>query len=617
MSHIPPHSDQDLFQDFQPMTMESWKQKILKDLKGKPYETLQWKLETGQQIEPFYTRHDLEGLQNMNTFPGEYPFIRGSIFHREQADWQIVQQIPLDHSAEATQVIKEALLADVGAFDIMARQAPIDPESLMSIWEEVDIHKQAIHIGRNSDPLAIIEHIAERIEEKGQRREWLTGTLLNDPLALAAQKEKLPTEIDWEYIKEVIFAGEKHPYFKALGLDLSYVYERGGNVVQELAYAIASLVAYADHLVTEESGLNVTQVLANVAYRFNIGGSFLLEVAKLRAFRWLYAKVVAAYGIDQAEYQSPFVIAQTGIRNKSTYEEHTNILRQTSEVISAIFGGANAVVTSPFDALSNDGNPFSHRMARNIQHILKQEAYLNKVVDPAGGSYYLETLTHQLAKEAWSHFQEIEKMGGFMVAIQENKISSAIEENAKQQLEALYQQKKVLIGVNRYINPQELKRSVSISEDHRLASELEGMRAKNDQLLSEKGNRLKVLLWKVGVENILTQQMESSKQLWLSVGFEVEVWECANEEIPESDVKDQLSRLLPELIVLHTTEEWADVYGSRWGKIIRDHSDAIALSKMNNGSLAYMEVKEREELNDHVNDGSILSTVWEKLYNNN
>jgi methylmalonyl-CoA mutase len=239
---------------------------------------------------------------------------------------------------------------------------------------------------------------------------------------------------------------------KTIGVSGLSFNNSGANAVQELAFTLATAVEYLNEMI--ERGLKVDDVAKRIKFTFGIGSFYFMEVAKLRAARLLWSKILEAYNVKE-ENQKIFIHGQTSQFNQTYFDPFVNSLRTTTEAFSAIVGGVDSIHTNAYDESFNDSNDFSRRLARNTQIILKEESHLDQVIDPAGGSYFVEKLTDDIANAAWKLFQTIEEKGGMLKAIQSGFVQDEIAKIAETKKKDFAKRKSVLVGTNMYANPKE------------------------------------------------------------------------------------------------------------------------------------------------------------------
>jgi len=540
-----------LFSGFEATSTEAWKEKVLKDLKGKAWESLQWTPYEGITLDPFYRREDLERSANgLDSLPGEFPFRRGNVFNADHDGWQVIQEVPIVAGSQIPTLIQEAQRHEVYAFFLQSEGAI---EDLESFFEYLDFDQAALHLAFPNVPALLSLDLYTVLNQKGIKAESLTGTLLNDPISMAAAKGKTAFKSDFAMIEAGVQNFSASPYFRGVGLDLSYVHEQGGSAVQEIAFALGTLVEYMDLVEKTQSEIYLEELLKNLAFTFSVGNNFFMEIAKFRAFRLLYAQVMKAYRIDDEQLSSPFIIGKTATFNLSLYDTYNNLLRNTSAALSGILGGVQGMVIRPFDRLHETVNPNSLRLARNIQHLLRHESHLNEVIDPSGGSYYIEKLTDALGQEAWKSFQEMESKGGFSELLAQGRIQEMLLESRSKKERALAIQKESLIGVNVYPNTEEVM-DKTLVEDDRLASPLETIRLKADALARQRGKRLSAFLLLFGEARSRNARAQFARNLLGSGGFEIQ--ENSKLEDLMASLKEAIEARAEVLVLCASNEDY-------------------------------------------------------------
>lgn len=533
-------TSESLFSPFPPVEGANWRANIEKDLKGKPFESLVWRTLEGFDLQPYYRREDLAA--GTDTPPGVYPFRRGNTFNAAEPGWQPVQELTADHT-DAAHRLDEALAAEVPAFRLVSQE----DEGVGDLLGRLTLKDHAVHLHLAQEPTLTVADLYSSLAGQGIDRKLLTGTLTNDPISAAAAADQAAETAALGRCEAGLVHALPSPYLRALGLDLSYVEHQGGTLAQQIAFGLSTLVDYLTFFEATGSQLTREQVLANVAVTFPTGGSFFMEVAKLRAFRMLYAQVVAHYGIEDPELQSPFLIARTSRWNKARYDLHNNLLRNTTEAISAIVGGANAVVVGAFNEVNGVETAQSARLARNIQGLLKFESYLNRTQDPAGGAYYVEQLTDELAQAAWKLFQAIESEGGFTESLEVGHISERLEAAANVKRDRLSKRKAVLVGVNQYPNTSEIQAPPSEAPPYaRAADAFEMIRYRVDAL-ARAGKRPQAFLLAFGDLRMRNARLQFSRNL-LGVGG-LEGVETATPDDLEASLQEAVA-LKPAVVVL-------------------------------------------------------------------
>ena len=496
-----------LFADFEGSQLEDWRNQVSQDLKGKPIEKLNWQTDEGFEVPPFFTAEELDPkTTGINSLPGELPFRRGNAFNSNTANWQIVQEISVDNSPETLSRIQEARQADIHAFKLYSWQGGAKKAQFAPIIDSLDLNKEALHLYASYEPLALVKGINATLAKQKLDPSRLTGTLTS--LSIDTGRAK-PDDI----LQEM----EEAEHFRCLGIDMSVVDENGGTLVHQLAFALSRTVDWVS-----QSALPAQRVLSALNFTFPTGSDFMMEIAKMRAFRMLFSFVAEQLGGKGAAL-SPFILAQSARWNKSRYDAHTNLLRTTTEAISAAMGGAHAITVSAFDKLLGPENAFSTRLARNIQHILKHESYLDKVADPAGGSYYIEHLTQKLITEAWACFQEIEEAGGYAVSLHSGHIDQLLIDSQLKKQGDIAKRKRVFIGVNEFPNADERlgnsDQSMHIGDEG--PASFERLRLKTDQWSLANERRPQAFLLAFGDPRMRQARVQFSSNLLHTCGIQI------------------------------------------------------------------------------------------------
>lgn len=530
-----------LFTGFKGVPKVDWIQKVEQDLKGKGLEKLNWKTYEGFEVDPFYTRKDLSKKDGVNSYPGELPFRRGNAINDLSGRWQMVQEISVDDNLEGQARIREARKADIHAFKLYSWQGSSKGKDFLPVIEELNLEQEALHLYASYEPLVLIDGINQLMNRQGVAREKLTGTMTS----LGIDTGRISRE-------SVLKIMDGSPHFRCLGIDLSLVDENGGNQVHQLAFALSRATDWVC-----QTPIEPQRVLNALNFTFPIGSDFLMEVAKLRAFRMLFAFVAEKLG-GKGEALSPFVLAQSARWNKSRYDVHTNLLRATTEAMSAVMGGAHAISISAHDKLLGPENTLSSRLARNIQHLLKHESYLDQVADPAGGAYYVEHLTHMLVDEAWKCFQEIEEEGGYGACLLSGKIDQLLIDSQLKKREDVAKRKRIFVGINDYPNTEEeLSERISLDEIGDEGPALfERLRLQTDLWALENEKRPKAFLLAYGDLRMRNARMQFAGNLLGCGGFEIQT----NNPGEALDVSmESLKKSSAEIVVLCSSDEEYDM----------------------------------------------------------
>ncbi|MEM9935517.1 MAG: methylmalonyl-CoA mutase family protein [Bacteroidota bacterium] len=517
MESRPDHGQERLFKEFPPITDNQWEEKLLAELKGKPLSKLDWNSPEGFMLKAYYRAADI-GAVSAADDKDVLPSRRGDAIKAGNPSWQIVQAISLQSLPSATSFLQKAQAAEVKAF-LLEGEGQLVPQLLPSI----DLGRSALHLSVSKLPVQFWRNLQIAAIEQETNPEWITGTCFLPPFTGAPLLDPISS---LQLLPELYNATEPFPYFRSIGVDVRHVLDQGGTCSQQVGIALATALEYIMHM--SQQGIQTEKILPNIAFLFSTAGSFFLEVAKLRSFRMLYSRLLELLGVEKPTEYTPFILATNTSWNKSSLDRHNNLLRATTEATSAVLGGAHAVMVRPFDGKETE---LGYRLARNIQQLLAHEAYLGKVIDPGGGSYYLEKMTEAVAEKSWAFFQQIEEKGGLLQAHQVGFIQQALEAAKQQQLEKLLTTRQSLIGVNRYANP--LEKVGELTLDHmqeRAASLFEKMRKETYQLAEPRGRPFTAGLLLVGDPKMRAARATFCENVMGVIGWETEklVWEEGN-----------------------------------------------------------------------------------------
>jgi methylmalonyl-CoA mutase len=439
------------FNEFSALSKEEWKEKVLKDLKGKDYESIVWKTENGFDLEPYLSAEEVDLSEGL---PAEFPYERGG--DTRNREWQICQEIFDLNFKAANKKAHQALMGGANALHFHA--VPEGDKGIAELLKGVVLDVAPVYLEVGDDPMKVAKGLENLCEENSVKHNSLRGGLQFDPLGEIAERggEK---DSNWNSkLAELSeFGKDRFTLFHLINVDSTLFQEAGANAVQEIALALAKGNEYLETL--KESGTDVDTAAAQLQFTMAIDSSYFTELAKFRAFRPLWATIAKAHNPKHDCSTYSFIAARTSQRNFTVPDAYNNMLRSTTEAMSAILGGANAVSILPFDHLFDDENPFSMRIARNAQTMLAEESFLNQVVDPAGGSYYIEELTEQLKVRAWKLFKEIENAGGYLEALRSGMIQNLLKSSRDSILKQIELEKETLIGVNKYFNQDDEQRS--------------------------------------------------------------------------------------------------------------------------------------------------------------
>ena len=445
-----------LLADFPAISTKEWKDKIIADLKGADFDKkLVWRTPEGFNVQPFYRQEDLKGLKTTVSAPGQFPYVRGTKTNNE---WAIRQNIC---------ACKNARKANAKALEVLNKGITslgfcLDAEKLNYHFIKVlldGIKADAIAINFSICPCAAPELAGILVRYYGRSGydfKKVVGSINVDPMKQMLIKGKpLTREQVTEKIVATVKAAKSLPNYRVVGVNSVILNNSGAYCAQELAYALAWGADYMTMLT--EAGIPNYQAARAIRFNMGIGGNYFMEIAKFRAARLLWAKIVEAYKAPTfttalKEAAKMNVSAETSRFNMTIFDAYVNLLRSQTETMSAALAGVDEIVVTPFDVTFEQPTEFAERIARNQQLLLKEESHFDKVVDPAAGSYYLENLTHAIAAEAWKQFLAIQEQGGMYEMIAAGKVQAAMQENLTKRLGDVAKRKEILLGSNQFPN---------------------------------------------------------------------------------------------------------------------------------------------------------------------
>lgn len=411
--------NKDLFNEFNSISSKEWKQKIQSDLKGADYnDTLITKTLEGIDIKPFYHSDETE---NNST----------SLSNATQ--WRICQTIE----------VIDAKAANTNAIDILKRGAesikfvintPIDIKVLLN---DIELKTTPIHFQLGF----LSEDFSKELSQLNTNSKFY---IEHDIIGNLAKSGNWFTDLKTDHhILDTILQQDSN-FESSIAIDASLYQNAGANSIQQLAYTLAHANEYLNHF-----GEKITD---KFSVQFSVGTNYFMEIAKLKAFRLLWNSLIAEYSESTSQ---PTIIATPTLRNKTIYDYNTNMLRTTTECMSAILGGADVISNSPYDYIFHNSNEFGERISRNQLLILKSESYFDKVSNPTEGAYYIESLTEQLAEKALELFKDIEANGGFLHQLKEGTIQRKIKASAEKEQELFDNGNEILLGTNKHPNAKD------------------------------------------------------------------------------------------------------------------------------------------------------------------
>lgn len=523
----------DFFKDFPPVSTQEWLDKINADLKGADFERkLVWRTQEGFNVRPFYRTEDLEKLNHLGTLPGEFPYVRGN--HKDKNEWFIRQDIVVNNPKEANEKALNALNRGADSIGyILDCKKDYTKEDIKTLL--AGFYLEIIEVNFVNAPGKVLPYFIELVDEYNVDKEKIRGSVSFDPFRHLSCKGKFKESAEREYekAKMLIELSEELPNYKVIDLKPKTFNNAGSSIVQELGYSLALGAQLIEGLSAQ--GLTIEQITPKVRFHYAVGTTYFMEIAKFRAARMLWAKIVAAYKPKNQEFCKMHIHAENSDWNKTIYDPYVNMLRTQTESMSAVLGGVDSFVLKPFNHVFEESGEFSERIARNQQLLLKEEVNLDKVVDPAGGSYYIEFLTDAIAEHAWDIFLQVQEMGGYVKAFEQGFVQENIGETARKRDMNVATRRENLLGTNQFPNfgevlKQESKKTTACCckkeetvaglKTYRGAQAFEDLRLKTDTY-SEKNERPRVQMLTIGNLNMRKARAQFACNFFACAGFEV------------------------------------------------------------------------------------------------
>ena len=460
-------------------TLDDWAALAAKELKGKAPESLTWKTLEGIDVKPLYTEADTASLPHIGGLPGFGPFTRGvRATMYAGRPWTIRQYAGFSTAEESNAFYRKALAAGQQgvsvAFDLATHRGydsdhprvvgdvgkagvAIDSvEDMKILFDGIPLEKISVSMTMNGAVIPILANFIVTGEEQGVPRAELSGTIQNDILKefMVRNTYIYPPQPSMRIIADIIeYTSKEMPKFNSISISVYHMQEAGANLVQELAFTLADGREYVRAAI--DRGMNVDEFAGRLSFFFAIGMNFFMEVAKLRAARLLWHRIMSEFNPKKPGSLMLRTHCQTSGVSLQEADPYNNVIRTAYEAMAAALGGTQSLHTNALDEAIALPTEFSARIARNTQLILQEETGITHVVDPLAGSYYVETLTHQLAEEAWKLIEEVEAMGGMTKAVATGMPKLRIEESAARRQAMIDRGEEVIVGVNKYRKAKE------------------------------------------------------------------------------------------------------------------------------------------------------------------
>jgi len=439
-----------LFDMFPPVSTEEWRAKVDVDLKGVPFEKkLVWRTNEGFNVNPMYRREDIADLKTTDSLPGEFPYVRGT---RVDNDWQIRQEIIADNAADANAKALEVL--SKGATSIGWHMHEVTAEAVATLLKGIDLTKVEVNLSCCMRKTVELTRLLVDFIVSVGAAETFRGSISFNPWKRELKHgTRTPLDPAATAVALLQIAGPVKG-LRLFSVDSAMFTNGGAYIYQELGYALSWGAQWLTLLT--DAGVSADAVASRIKFDMGISTNYFMELAKFRAARMLWARIVEQYKPADPDSCKMMVHASTSRYNQTVYDAHVNLLRSQTEAMSAALAGVDSITVTPFDTPYKTPDDFSERIARNQQLLLKEESHLDKVVDPAGGSYYIETLTVSIANEGWKLFLGIEEKGGFAKALEEGTVQAAVNESNAKRHADMARRKEVLLGTNQFPNIHEL-----------------------------------------------------------------------------------------------------------------------------------------------------------------
>lgn len=519
-----------LFDQFPGISYEEWRAKVEADLKGADFEKkLVWRTNEGFNVQPIYRAEDIADLKTTDSLPGEFPYVRGT---RTDNDWLTRQEIIADTPEEANAIALDVLTKGVNSLGFKVEDPTV--ATIATLLKGIDLN--AVEVNFSSCQRRVVDLAKALVEylKANDAAASFKGSIDYNPLKPAFRHGK---QIDVNAIAEtaklLLDIVKDVPALKILAVDSDALSNAGAYIYQELGYALAWGADWLTLLT--EAGVAVDEIAARIKFNMGISSNYFMELAKFRAARMLWAQIVEQYKPASADSAKMHVHASTSRFNQTVFDAYVNLLRSQTETMSAALAGVDSITTTPFDTPYKTPDAFSERIARNQQFLLKEESHLDKVIDPAGGSYYVETLTVSIAKEAWKLFLQTVNDGGFFALASEGKIQDAVNASCEKRHTDVARRKEVLLGTNQFPNITEMADNKIVNsdsckcccgEEHADGHKLCNKRAASDfeelRLATEAAaNRPKVFMLTIGNLAMRLARAQFSTNFFGCAGYEI------------------------------------------------------------------------------------------------
>ncbi len=529
MTDINKHSK--LFSEFPTTSTQEWEENIFTDLKGADYDKkLIWRSLEGISIRPYYRSEDIKDLGFLNSNPGEIPYVRGN--NSSNNNWFIRQDIDVINFENANKKALEIISKGVTSIGfIIDKSLEITKKEIIVLLAGIDMQKLEINFSSAKNDV-LFKILSETYPKANFSIDIAPLRNLNINGTFCVSPEKV-----FDVVHGIILKKNDLPNYKLISVRADTIHNAGSTIVQELAFGLSMGAEFLVQLTNR--GLAIDDIAPTMKFCFATGSNYFMEIAKLRAARLLWSKIVESFGLKNTENAKMHIHSTTSNWNKTIYDPAVNMLRTTTEAMSAILGGTNSLTVEAFNKSFEEPTAFSERIARNQQLLLKEESYLDKVIDPAAGSYYIENLTSKIANEAWKLFLEVDEKGGYIQAFANEFIQDEISKVAEERDRRIATRRDIILGTNQYPNFNESIDSMAISNHadanketdenliakpivpYRGAQAFEQLRFATDKY-SKTNKRPKAFMFNIGDFAIRKARAQFACNFFACAGFEVE-----------------------------------------------------------------------------------------------
>ncbi len=448
--------DEKLFDQFPPVTTEQWEAAIATDLKGADYERkLVWRTQEGFNVRPYYRAENLKDIRFLGSEAGQFPYVRGI---KKNNNWLIHETINVDCPKQANAQATAMLTKGAESIGFCINNKEFSADDLKTLLNGISLKNTELTFS-GCGTKTVAKLFTDMLEGSSYDPEDVKVNFVLDPLIKKLSlrgrlKCKDGSCKAFSSIAELIKKVPQYKRVRFIGVDGQVFNHCGSTIVQELAFTLAVGHEYVVKLMDE--GLSIDQVAPSIRFTMSISSNYFMEIAKFRAARMLWANIMSAYNPTRGCASKMKIHAETSKWNMTVYDPYVNMLRGTTEAMSAAIAGVHSMEVTPFDDPYEKPTDFSSRIARNVQLLLKEESHFNQVTDAAGGSYYIENLTQSIAEQAWNLFKQVEEKGGYIAAFEAGFIQDQIEESANKKNHNIATRRESLLGTNQFPNFNEV-----------------------------------------------------------------------------------------------------------------------------------------------------------------